>query len=161
MSSNVRVFAWRDVLVVCDDGRSVPKDYDELLAIALELAESHPAGIGLLSIIPESAVPPSDDVRAAMNSALERVSKSLRGAVWYIEGAGFQAAMVRAVLLGLRFLRASPYPRHTSGTLEEALTWLLPLLHGNAARLHDVNTAAGYIRERRAAAAAVASIAAR
>lgn len=146
--SNVRVIVWRDVLVVCDDGRSVPSDYDELSNIGAELAERYPTGIGLLSIIPEDAIPPSDQVRSAMNRALER-GPYLRGACWCIEGSGFQAAMVRAVLLGIRFLRGAPYPRHTAGDLESGLLWLFPLLEGGTSRLQEVDQAMAYIRSQR------------
>lgn len=146
--SNVRVIVWRDVLVVCDDGRSVPSDYDELFNIAAELTDAFPTGIGLLTIIPENAVPPTDQVRSALNRALERVRK-LRGACWCIEGSGFQAAMVRAVLLGIRFLSGAPYPRHTASDLESGLLWLLPLLDGGVSRLPDLDQAVAHIRSQR------------
>lgn len=146
--SNVRVIVWCDVLVVCDDGRSVPADYDELFNIVVELTTAYPQGIGLLSIIPEDAVPPSDQVRAAMNHALER-TRNLRGACWCIEGSGFQAAMVRAVLLGLRFLRSAPYPRHTASDLRGSLAWLLPLLGGGPARLRDLDEVVAYVTTQR------------
>lgn len=150
MAKGLWVIVWRDVLVISDDGRSAVSDYEELLSIGAELQLTHPNGFGFLSIIPEDAIPPSDQARAAINATLERSQHLLRGVCWCVEGVGFQAAMVRAVLTGMRFIKYAPYARNIATGLEESLTWLLPLLDGGAARLGDVKTAVAYIRNRRA-----------
>jgi hypothetical protein len=149
MAQGVKVIVWRDVIVLSDDGRGVPEDYDELLAIAAELMARYPNGIGLLVLIPENAVPPSDKARAAMNRNLADAEKSLRGASWCIEGSGFQAAMARAVLTGIRFLTPSGYSRHVSSSMAESLTWLLHQLNPTGARAGEVDEAVEYIRSRR------------
>lgn len=149
MAHGVKVIVWRDVLVVSDDGRSVPADYDELIAIAAEIGQKYPRSVGLLNIIPANAVPPSDQSRAAINRALEAAERDLRGASWCIEGSGFQAAMVRAVLTGIRFLTPSGYPRHVSSSVAESLTWLFQQLDPSGARLGEAEAAETYIRSRR------------
>jgi hypothetical protein len=146
--SNVRVIVWRDVLIVSDDGRSVPADYDELYDIGAELTETSPNGIGLLAIIPRNSTPPSSEVRSAMNRVLGR-GPELRAACWCIESSGFEAAAVRAVLLGMRFFRSAPYPRHTAGNVPASLRWLLPLLDGGALRAQEVDGATNHIRRQR------------
>ena len=113
MPQRVKVIVWNDVLVLCDAGRSVVEDYEEISAIGLELKQTYRNGFGLLNIIPENAVPPSEAVRAAINRAIERAERSLRGVSWCIEEA-LSAAMVRAVLTGMRFLPSATYPRHVS-----------------------------------------------
>ena len=149
MSSGVKVIVWRDVLVVSDDGRGVPTDYDDLLSIGTELVTSYPHGIGLLNIIPENAVPPSDQCRAAINRALSGAEKTLVGSCWCIEGKGFQGAMVRAVLTGLNFLASTGYPRHVASSIPESLVWLLTHLDPTGGRRDEVEEAAQFIRSRR------------
>jgi len=156
--SNVRVIVWRDVLVVCDDGRSVSSDYDEMYEIGAELSQTCRNGIGLLAIIPPDSTPPSSEVRAAMNRVLER-GPELRAACWCIESSGFEAATVRAVLCGLRFLRSAPYPRHNASNVHASLTWLLPLLHGGAPRLQEADRATAYILRQRERAKAIRNLA--
>ena len=149
MANGVKVIVWREVLVVSDDGRSSVSDYDELFAISQELHASHPSGWGLLSIIPPNAVPPPDNVRAAINEVLHRVQHTVRAAVWCVEGQGFQGAMARAVLTGLRFLTSAPYARHVCTSIDEGFTWLLPRLEGGEERSKEVAAAVAHVRARR------------
>lgn len=102
----------------------------------------------MLTIIPRDAVPPSEPVRAAINTALKRVSDTLVAASWAIEGVGFQGAMARAVLTGLRFFTNSSYARHVSSSVAESLQWLLPRLPGER-RLSECADALQYIASRR------------
>jgi hypothetical protein len=146
--NKVAVIVWRDMLVLCDDGRSVASDYAELSEIAQELHRRCADGWGMLIIIPPNAVPPSEPVRRAIDESLCNL-QHLRGASWAIEGSGFQGAMVRAVLTGMRFLIRAPYPRNVSTCVEESLSWLLPLLPGGEKRLDDAEELASYILTRR------------
>jgi hypothetical protein len=151
MSNLVKVIVWRDVLVLTDDGRSVAADYEEIAEIAFELQRSYPQGWGILTIIPDNAVPPSESVREAINRALKALSPTLTAATWVIEGVGFQSAMVRAVLGGLRFFTSASYARHVSSSLEESLRWLLTQLPGGERRLADYDEALQHIIVRREA----------
>jgi hypothetical protein len=149
MLSRVGVTAWKDVLVLSDDGRSVASDYDELYEIASELTARYPRGWGLITIIPPNAVPPPEPVRSAINRALQRSQHMLLGASWCIEGNGLQSAMARAVLTGFRFLTSAPYARHQSHGLDQSFTWLLPRLDGGERRLDDLTEAVAYVTQRR------------
>jgi hypothetical protein len=148
MPNYVKVVVWRDILVLSDDGRSVVSDYDELFQIGHELHEQYPEGWGMLTVIPANAVPPSEEVRAAINDAIKRLSVTLTAATWVIEGTGFQGAMVRAVLAGLRFFTHATYARHVSSSFEESLQWLLSQLPGGEARLGDYDRALQAINAR-------------
>ncbi|HEX5657389.1 MAG TPA: hypothetical protein VFX59_09340 [Polyangiales bacterium] len=149
MPSRVAVIVWRDVLVLCDDGRSVVSDYAELFEIGNELHRCHPHGWGLLIIIPPNATPPSDAVRQAINDTLVNAQASLRGVTWAIEADGFQGAMARAVLAGMRFLTSTPYPRNVCTSIDDSLSWLMPLLPGGERRLDDLAELHGFIATRR------------
>jgi hypothetical protein len=149
MASRVEVIVWKDVLVLSDDGRSVVSDYEELFEIGMELHRRYPQGWGMMTIIPNNAVPPAEPVRAAINQALKRVSDTLVAASWAIEGVGFQGAMARAVLTGLRFFSNATYARHVSSSVDESINWLLPHLPGGERRGAERAEALQYIGTRR------------
>lgn len=151
MPSRVAVIVWRNVIVLCDDGRSVAADYMDLPEIADEVHKRYPQGLGLLAIIPPNAVPPTEPVRKVINETLRDAQHTLRGLSWAIEGNGFQGAMARAVLTGLRFLTTTPYPRNFSTNVFDSVHWLLPRVCGGDSRPADVGEAVAYITSRREA----------
>jgi hypothetical protein len=145
---HIQVIAWEDICVVIDDGGGKPSDYEMLRDLLARMGREYPAGLGCLTVIPPDAKPPSDEARKALNEGLEVVR--LRCICWLVEGTGFQGAMVRAVLTGLRFFVRAQYPRNIVTSLEEAIAWMLPHLEGGAKRVHRVEQAAEAICAQRA-----------
>jgi hypothetical protein len=142
---------WNDIVVIIDRGRTRASDYSGLEKLALDQASRYPFGIGVLTVIPPDAVPPSAEARNAISALLAHVGKGLRCLCWLVEGSGFQGAMVRAVLVGLKVFGRYPYATHVSTDLGEALTWMLEQLQGRGlARLGDVPAAERSIRQQRA-----------
>jgi hypothetical protein len=119
----MELILWEDIFVVIDDGSGRPSDYDTACKMIVEQSSEHQSGLGCLVIIPPNAKPPSDDVRKAINRTLDSVP--VRGICWCVEGSGFQAAMVRAVLSGLRFVSRRNYPTHIEGDLGHATKWIV------------------------------------
>ncbi len=149
MPNRVSVIVWRNVLVLCDDGRSTVSDYHELFELSYELHTRFPRGWGLLIVIPTNSVPPSEPVRNAINDTLNAAHSTLRGVSWAIEGGGFHGATARAVLTGMRFLTRAPYERNISRSVEESLTWLLPLLGGGEHALDLLAEASAHVASTR------------
>jgi|SRR5580658_5822651 hypothetical protein len=145
----IQVVYWQDVFVVSDNGRGLPEHYKGLRDLVLERVKRYPSGVGMLSIIPEEAVPPSDKARAAMNEAIAQVSGSLRCICWLVEGTGFQGAMVRAVLTGLRIFGKKDYPSNVCATMPSAMRWILNELDGGKQRFAHVDAAIAQIQHQR------------
>jgi hypothetical protein len=150
MSPNKVIF-WRDVFVLVDNGKARVNDYAHFGRLILEQKAKYKAGIGSLVIIPEGATPPPDEVRKAINRALNNLDDGLRCFCWIVEGSGFQAAVARGVLTGIRLFGRHRYPTQIETNLEEALAWILPHLDGGKKRLADVPAAAAFIRHERGA----------
>jgi len=133
--------------VVIDDGEGGVPDY--LVARRMLVAQGLrcPAGLGCLVIVPVDAKPPSEPVRKALKVTLAVLP--LRCMCWLVEGDGFQAAMVRGVLTGLRLVASASYATHVSRDLEEALRWMLPHLGGSADRVDAASRAAATIVAKR------------
>jgi hypothetical protein len=145
----LQIILWEDIFVLIDDGDGQPSEYAALQLVLADQVTRYRGGVGCLTIVPASAKAPSREVRDAVNTALE--TAPLRCVCWFVEGTGFQGAMVRAVITGFRVLARPAYPTHVSVSLEEALEWMLPFLEGGAGRVARAPVAATNIRSRRAA----------
>jgi hypothetical protein len=144
----IQIVQWEDVFVIIDDCGGCASDYQLAQRLLAEQGSRYATGVGCLVIIPADAKPPSEPVREAMKGTLAVVP--LRCLCWLVEGAGFQAAMARSVLTGLRLVASRPYDMHVSRDLEEALRWMLPHLQGGTKRIETVSRAAAAIRAGRA-----------
>jgi hypothetical protein len=147
--SAFQVFQWEDVLVVIDDGTAGESEYAVVQQTLTEQGSRYATGIGCLVIIPVDAKPPSERAREAMKAALAVVP--LRCLCWLVEGAGFQAAMVRAVLTGLRLVANRSYETQVSRDLGGALAWMLAHLAGRTSRIEAISRGTAAIRASRAA----------
>jgi hypothetical protein len=151
----VQFILWEDLVVIIDDGDGQPSDYEAIRRKFLEQRARFKAGAGCLTIVPVDAKPPSQPARKAMSAALENAP--LRCLCWLVEGAGFQGAMVRAVITGLRVVGRFPYPTHVTGDLEEAVLWILPKMEGGTERIERAHEAVAAIRAQREANALLSS----
>jgi hypothetical protein len=134
--------SWRDIVAIIDDGRQSAPAYRELVILAEALRNEHPRGYGVIIIIPKNARPPSDHTRRAINDALEAAAGGLKCVCWLVEGKGFQAAMARAVLTGLRLLPGIAFETSVKSDLHDALQWTLSCLRGSRVNIADELAAA-------------------
>jgi hypothetical protein len=123
-----RIVICENVFVIIDDGSGRPADYVEPERLVHEQARLFPRGLGCVVIIPDGAKPPPEDTRGAIDGVLTRLSLRLRGLAWVVEGGGFQAAAVRAALIGLSLYGRRPYRTHVATSVRAAIGWLVPLL---------------------------------
>jgi hypothetical protein len=138
---------WEDIFAVVDDGRAPLSDYALLRELIAEQHSRHPSGLGCLAIIPRNAKPPSEEVRKMLNATLESVP--LKCICWYVEGSGFQAGMVRAVLSGLRFFTHRTYATHVAAELEASVRWVFDELDRTSPRQRSLSDAMDTIRVQR------------
>lgn len=149
LTNQLHLVTWSDVFVLVDHGKSEPAHYGMLGELVLELAASHSQGVGGLVIIPPNATPPSDAARVAMNAVMRRLGSSLRCFCWQIEGGGFQGAMVRGVLTGVKMFGRLPFETHVTTNLADALSWIVRKLDGSDRRLATVFDGVRWIEEER------------
>jgi hypothetical protein len=141
---------WHDLVTIVDDGRNSAPAYRELEQVSAALRRNYPHGYGVLIIIPRKARPPSDEARRAINSALAAASDGLKRLCWLVEGKGFQAAMARAVLTGLRIFPRTSFDTAVKSELDEALEWLLGGLRDASVNLQpEIAAARDYLCNQR------------
>jgi hypothetical protein len=146
--STSHIILWRNIFVVIDDGKVPAAQYASLNRRISDQAAAFKDGIGAVVIIPQNATPPTEEVRNAINGALKGLAGAIRSLCWVVEGTGFQGAMVRCVLNGIRMFGRNPYPTFITSSLDEALAWTLP--HLGAVRSSDLSHARQQIRLERA-----------
>jgi hypothetical protein len=139
------VVQWEDLFVLIDDGRMTIAEYERFEPQVAKQARSYPNGLACLVIIPPAATPPSARVRRHLQDMLSR--GPMRALGYLVEGTGFKAAAVRAVLISLGVFQNHAYPTKVLTSLEDALMWLLPSPRG----IPDVRAAMRAIREARSA----------
>ena len=79
--------------------------------------------MALLTIVEPTAAPPESHERAHMLANMHRFT-GLRVVASVIEGEGFKAAAIRAVMAGLNLALRQPYPIRIFATVTEAAPWL-------------------------------------
>jgi hypothetical protein len=87
-------------------------------------AEGRPQGIGLLTIVEETAPMPPGESRQSIASTLRDASDHIHASAVVFEGAGFRAAAVRSVVVGLTMLARQKFPHRVFGNLSDAATWM-------------------------------------
>jgi hypothetical protein len=151
LTSVLPLFMWNDVIVVVDNGRATPAEYLKLGDDVLARAARYPRGIAGVVIVPPHAPPPSEKTRTAIKSVLERLGTALRSVCWCVEGGGFQGAMVRGVVIGLRLLARLPYATHVTTDLTEAIAWSVRQLDGADRRVPQAEEGARWVEQERRA----------
>jgi hypothetical protein len=141
------IVQWQDLFVVVDDGHVSIQEYDRLEPLVRVQAKSCPNGLGCLVIIPVKADAPPAAARQHLAAMLRRLP--IRALGYLVEGTGFKAASVRAVLIGLGIFQRDRYSSQVFTTVDSALGWLLAGAKGPA----DVRAASRAIAESRASAA--------
>jgi hypothetical protein len=128
------IVAWNDIFAVFDDGSYVVSAYATLERQLSEQNRSYPKGLGCLVVIPAGAKRIQDDVRAEIERVLNAIT--VRCLCWAVLEKGFRGASIRATLTTLALVgRRRNYPTHVSGSLPEAVDWILPRLEGGQSRL--------------------------
>ena len=87
-------------------------------------AENRPQGIGLLTIVEETAPMPPVESRQSIASTLRDASGHIVASAVVFEGAGFRAAAVRSVVVGLTMLARQKFPHKVFGNLSDAASWM-------------------------------------
>jgi hypothetical protein len=132
------IVAWSDVFAVFDDGSYPVSAYATLERQLSDQNRKFPSGLGCLVVIPAGAKRIQEDVRAEIERVLNAIK--VRCLCWAVLEKGFRGASIRATLTTLTLVgRRRTYPTHVSGSLPDAVAWILPRLDGGQSRLHQAS----------------------
>jgi hypothetical protein len=132
------IVVWSDIFAVFDDGSYPVSAYATLERQLSEQNRRFPKGLGCLVVIPAGAKRIPEDVRAEIERVLNAIT--VRCLCWTVLEKGFRGASIRATLTTLALVgRRRTYATHVSGTLPEAVGWILPRLDGGQSRLQQAS----------------------
>jgi hypothetical protein len=135
---NSPIVAWSDIFAVFDDGSYLVSAYATLERQLSEQSRRFPRGLGCLVVIPAGAKRIQDDVRVEIERVLNAIT--VRCLCWAVLEKGFRGASIRATLTTLALVgRRRTYPTHVSGSLSDAVDWILPRLDGGTSRLQQAS----------------------
>ncbi|MEO8184931.1 MAG: hypothetical protein ABI895_39490 [Deltaproteobacteria bacterium] len=117
------IVQWQDLFVILDDGHVSIQEYERLYPLLQAQAKRCPEGLACLVIIPERAITPPSAVRNYLAGMLAHLP--IRALGYLVEGTGFKAATVRAVLIGLGIFQRNDCPSKVFTALHIGLGWLL------------------------------------
>lgn len=117
---------WQDAFILIWHHNTTVAGVMALERAVEEFAETRPNGIGLVTIVEESAPMPPGDAREALAKFLERASHCIKVSAVAFEGTGFRAAAVRSVVAGLTMVARQSYPHKVFATVEEGMAWMAP-----------------------------------
>lgn len=119
---------WGDVFFILWKKNTTMEATHQLRSNLVDFTRSHPAGVGLLTIVEANAPVPGADVRKALAAVLTDFSRNIKVSSVVFEGQGFSAAAVRSVVTGLTLIARQAYPHKVFASLAEAGGWMLPQL---------------------------------
>ena len=108
-----------------------PNKADMLLAgpSLQKMMKVMPDGFSTLTwVLPEAGYRMDSDAREAASDVTKVFDASIRGQATLIEGSGFQAAAVRAIISGVDLMTRSTSPKRVFPELSPAVGWCLSLV---------------------------------
>src|SRR4051812_19409558 len=115
MRDKLETVIWADVFGVMARSLTTVEATLELERRILDHAARHTKGTGQVFWLDAVAEAPPEPVRREMRAMLARQGRSFRCMVTIIEGTGFRAAALRAVMTGFQTFNKRPYPVHITG----------------------------------------------
>lgn len=146
------VATWGDAFIIIFHGNTTVPGVRAIDEAVTAFTRARPNGIGIVTIVEETAPMPPSDAREALVSALEAISGTVKVSAVAFEGTGFRAAAVRSVVAGLTMVARQAYPHKVFATVEEAMAWMAPQMP-NPTSSRELSDVIRELRQRIAASA--------
>ena len=139
---------WNEIVAVVWRHETTVDAVQCLQSAVADLAQAHPKGIDMLTVIAERAPLPSSVARKALADLLSEGSAFIRCSAVILEGSGFRAATVRSVVTGLTMMSKHDFP-HRICDVEGAAQLYAQVLPSVPGRSLDADTLRTAINELR------------
>ncbi len=97
--------------------------YQRIAPIVVELARTHPEGIGVLQVVERGATPPDHETKREFFRVLTLIEGHVKHYSVVHEASGFSAAFFRAVMLGAYTYARPTFAHKVFDSLTDAATW--------------------------------------
>lgn len=149
---NQSMAIFRNVLLHVAHKELFLKDIEHLSDALDELLSRCPSGIGIVTVVEESAGTPQGAARDAMGRLAAQVAWGVACNAIIIEGDGFQAATMRGFAASMNWMIRRSFPHQTFASVVDAAPWvarLLPPYNKIVMRPSDLEKAFDELRNRK------------
>jgi hypothetical protein len=117
---------WRNVLVASWRDAPTPPFMRKMGDHTAAIIARYPKGYISLAFVPPIAVFPGPEFRVEAERVTKLGATHLKAIAQVVEGKGFGAATVRALISGVHMVSRNAYPSRVFDETDEAISWLLP-----------------------------------
>jgi hypothetical protein len=100
------------------------EDVPELANAARRAQAACGRPVGLIQVVPASAITPDGPARAALAGMLRQLDGVVSSSAIVHEAEGFRAAMIRSIVTGLATISKPNFPHRVFGKVGEAAVWM-------------------------------------
>jgi hypothetical protein len=127
------------------DGVATPVHARAAASLLASLAKTE-KGMLVMAVLGPNNPPPDGEVRDILAQELTKCDDRIRAVAQTIEGQGFRAATLRAVLTGMSLVLRTKRPEKVCSSVEEAAQFLAPHSQGRISA-YDIERAVVELRE--------------
>jgi hypothetical protein len=140
-------YTWQNIMITCWSQRATGPAIEKVAHYREQLDRAHPEGVSVIYLIANEAGLPTPEARAGVKDLMTRFSKKRACLAILIQGEGFWASAMRAVVTGVRMLVPLNFPMQIFGRVNELAAWL-PERHAQQTGVRVAPAELGVVLER-------------
>jgi hypothetical protein len=117
-------YTWHNIMITCWSQRATGPAIEKVAHYRELMDREHPEGVSVIYLIADQAGLPTPEARAGVKELMARFSKKRACLAILIQGEGFWASAMRAVITGVRMLVPLNFPMQIFGGAKELVGWL-------------------------------------
>ena len=117
-------YTWRNVMITTWSQRATGTAIEKVTALREQMDRDHPEGVSVIYLIGNGAGMPTPEARAGVKELMARFHNKRACIAILVQGEGFWASAMRAVITGVRLLVPLSFPMQVFGDAKELIAWL-------------------------------------
>jgi hypothetical protein len=117
-------YTWQNIMIACWSKRAEGHSIERIARLRESMADAHPEGVSVIYLIANEAGLPTAEARAGVRQLMARFSKQRACLAIVIQGEGFWASGMRAVITGVRLLVPIKFPMGVFAGVDAVAQWL-------------------------------------
>lgn len=117
-------YTWQNIMIACWSQSATGPAIAKVTVLRQAVHDRHPEGVSVIYLIANEAGLPTAEARAGVKELMARFSKQRACLAIAIQGTGFWASAMRAVITGVRIMVPLSFPMGVFGDVKELAEWL-------------------------------------
>jgi hypothetical protein len=117
-------YTWQNIMIACWSQRATGPAIEKIGSLRAAMHDRHPEGVSVIYLIADGAGLPTPEARAGVKELMVRFSQHRACLAILVQGGGFWASAMRAVITGVRLLVPLKFAMGVFGKVQELVDWL-------------------------------------